>query len=213
MANYISEGVTFSNVKAGINTGGQKLNKAPYKYDNDGNIIAPQSVINIIDIDWCQANIPGIDEPIEGTAHFLAKIGQINTTIGLINQTLAGINDNLDDTITSEELAQTVESINESIQSLAENIGGTGEGSISERIDSITEAIESLQENIGGTGEGSLNERVENNSSDIDEIKRQIQSILSGQTKITGHVDHVILSEEEYLALGMDLQNVRKRDK
>ncbi len=227
MANFTSNGVTFNNVKAGINTGGQKITKAPYKYDNDGNIIAPQSVINAIDIDWNQAQIPGIDEPIENTGALLAKVGQINTIIGLINQTLAGINDNLDNTITSEELAQTVESINESIQNLAENIGGTGEGSISERIDSITEAIEllqeniggtgegsindridsinetisELQENIGGTGEGSLNDRVENNSSDIDEIKLQIQRILNGTDKINGHIEHVILTENEYNAL------------
>jgi len=291
MANYTSNGVTFNNVKAGINTGGQKLTKSPYKYDENGNIVNPQQVINAIDIDWCQATVTGLSEPISSTAQLLSKVGEMNQNIEKLNGDLESVQETIGgtgeesifkriDTIneaieelhgalesvqetiggTSEEsIFEIIDTINEAIESLQQNIGGTGEGSISERMnkidnaieelqqniggtgegsiaermdeidsaieelqqniggtgegsiaermDEIDSAIEELQQNIGGTGEGSINDRVDNNASDINEIKRQIQAILNGQAKISGHVEHVILTEAEYEALGIKDQN------
>lgn len=199
MANYTSNGVTFNNVKAGINTGGQKLTKSPYKYDANGNIVNPQQVINAIDIDWCQATVTGLSEPISSTAQLLSKVGEMNQNIEELNSALESVQETIGGT-GEESITEKIETINEAIESLQETIGGTGEESIFERIDTINEAIESLQQNIGGTGEGSI-------ISDIDDIKRQIQSILSGQTKISGHVEHVIMTEEEYSELAIKDEN------
>lgn len=81
MPNYESDGVLFKNITAGLNTGGQKINKAPYKYEN-GNIKNPQTIINAIDIDWNSAEVPGISDPIASTSQLLLIIGQLKQALG-----------------------------------------------------------------------------------------------------------------------------------
>lgn len=218
MANYVSNNVVFSNVKAGINTGGQKINKAPYNYDTDGNIVNPQTVINIIDIDWNNAQVPGLDEPIANSASFLEKIGEINNTIKLINQTLSSINDNIDmkasqeevntaleeingslETKASQEEVNTaIEQINTSIQELGQSIGDNEV--INNKFDEIDQSLSNLQELLSTLSENHET-RITNNETDINEIKAQIQGLLDGTIKPTNHIEHIILTEAEYEAL------------
>ena len=218
MANYISEEVIFSNVKAGINTGGQKITKAPYQYDNQGNIVNPQTLINVIDIDWNNAQVPGLDEPITNTVSFLLKVGEINNTIKLINQTLLSINDNIDmkasqeevntaleqingsleTKASQEEVNSAIEQINASIQELGESIGDND--IINNKFDEIDQSLSDLQELLSTLSENHET-RITNNETDINEIKAQIQGLLDGTIKPTNHIEHIILTEAEYEAL------------
>ena len=77
---YESDGVIFNNVKAGILTD-QKITKTRYIYDDDGNIIGHNPVINSIDIDWNNAQVPGIENNIESTAKLLKIIGALNNAV------------------------------------------------------------------------------------------------------------------------------------
>jgi len=147
MPNYESNGVLFKNVTAGLNTGGQKINKAPYKYEN-GNIKNPQLIINAIDIDWNNAEVPGLDDDIISTAMFLSTIGNINeTSKQLVRKTQeleTGLN-NLSDH-TSE--------VEESLGTLAENVDNADrrlQQSINEKI-STTEFNERVEEIVNQIG-------------------------------------------------------------
>lgn len=190
MANYISEEVIFSNVKAGINTGGQKITKAPYQYDNQGNIVNPQTLINVIDIDWNNAQVPGLDEPITNTVSFLLKIGEINNTIKLVNQTLLSLTDSVDDKVSQSAFEETVAQINGSIQQLGEDLANNE--ALNNRLNEISEAIESLATDVS--------DRISPIEEDIETIKTQIQQILDG-TLSPGGINHIILTEAEYEAL------------
>lgn len=83
---YESDGVIFSNVKAGILTD-QKITKTRYIYDDDGKIIGHNPVINSIDIDWNNAQVPGIENNIESTAKLLKIIGALNNAVKEWNNT------------------------------------------------------------------------------------------------------------------------------
>ena len=75
---YKSGDVEFSNIKnAGITTG-QKISSSKYNVDEDGNIIKPNKIINAIDIDWNNAKIKGIDNPISTSADLLHIISNMN---------------------------------------------------------------------------------------------------------------------------------------
>ena len=82
-ANYRENNVTnvqFTDIDpiVSLKTRGSKITRGAYALDNEGNIIAPQKVINAIDIDWNKAVITGIDGNIETTAQLLGLIGQLN---------------------------------------------------------------------------------------------------------------------------------------
>lgn len=80
--NLIDNGVTFRNIiTARITTGGFKIAKGKYKQDAHGNIVSGMPAINAIDIDWCNAQIPGIDDPITSTGQLLSIIGEIKQII------------------------------------------------------------------------------------------------------------------------------------
>ena len=78
---YESEGVVFNDVIAGIHTGGQKITGYEYTYDENGNIVEPQPIVNSIDIDWNNAQVPGLENSIDSTAALLKIIGDINNRI------------------------------------------------------------------------------------------------------------------------------------
>lgn len=84
---YESEGVVFNDVIAGIHTGGQKITGYEYTYDENGNIIEPQPIVNSIDIDWNNAQVPGLENSIDSTAALLKVIGTLNNDFKELNTT------------------------------------------------------------------------------------------------------------------------------
>ena len=97
MANYKDSNVNnvqFNDIDAVIQlkTGGSKLTRGTYVLDNEGNIVAPQKVINAIDIDWNKAKIIGIENNIESTAQLLGLLGQINASNKSNEQAIDEIN-------------------------------------------------------------------------------------------------------------------------
>jgi len=85
--------VTFRDIiNAGLFTGGPKIAKGKYRKDENNNITGNMPVINAIDIDWCNANVIGLDEPITSTGQLLSIIGQLSAQVN----NLAQKTDNLD---------------------------------------------------------------------------------------------------------------------
>ena len=78
---FIDNNVTFNNVSASVNTGGSKISSSNYVYDEDGNIIESNPVVNSIDIDWNGAEVPGLDNPINSTGQLLSIIGNMNSSL------------------------------------------------------------------------------------------------------------------------------------
>lgn len=79
--NYEKDGVRFTNIdNAGLFTGGPKISKAKYREEN-GTIKEPMKIINAIDIDWNNAQITGISNPINSTSELLSLIGNIKQSI------------------------------------------------------------------------------------------------------------------------------------
>lgn len=81
MSNYTSNNVKFTVGDTGIRTGGMKLGRLPYNKDEHGNITDPQKVINAIDIDWNNAEIQGLDNPINSTSELLNIVGKMNSSL------------------------------------------------------------------------------------------------------------------------------------
>lgn len=87
MSNYIDNKneVTYSNINPIYVVTGQKIAAAEYKYDADGNIKSPRPVINAIDIDWNNAQGPGIDTPIKSTSDLIKTIGETREDLSKIS--------------------------------------------------------------------------------------------------------------------------------
>ena len=117
MPNYESNGVLFKDITAGLNTGGQKINKAPYKYEN-GNIKNPQTIINAIDIDWNSAEVPGISDPITSTSQLLSIIGQLKQSLLDTYATTAYVDNKIEAAIENGEgFERIIEEIQDRIDS------------------------------------------------------------------------------------------------
>lgn len=83
---YIDNEITFNGIEhAGLITGGPKLSKGKYESDNNGNIMYNMPIINAIDIDWNNAEIPGVNNPLTSTGQLLAIIGELKQSLGNIN--------------------------------------------------------------------------------------------------------------------------------
>ena len=106
--NYIDNGVTFRDILVtGLKTGGLKISKGEYKLNGNGQIKNNMPIINAIDIDWCKAIVPGIDDPITSTGQILKIIGQLKQAID--NNSSSSSLDTLIDRLNS--LEETVNNI------------------------------------------------------------------------------------------------------
>ncbi len=78
--------VTFRDIiNAGLITGGPKIAKGKYRKDENNNITGNMPVINAIDIDWCNANVAGLDDAITSTGQLLELIGKMKAALGNID--------------------------------------------------------------------------------------------------------------------------------
>lgn len=108
--NFTQNGVTFKDIlNAGLITGGPKISKGKYVTDNEGRIIKNMPIINAIDIDWCNAIVPGINDPITSTGQILSIIGQLRQAIGASDS----------DDPNSQTLLSRLAAIEESIENYA----------------------------------------------------------------------------------------------
>lgn len=82
MSNYSENGVQFTVGEVGIATGGMKIGRAKYSKDGNNNILGPQKIINAIDIDWNNAEVEGIESPINSTAQLLKILGELYSGTG-----------------------------------------------------------------------------------------------------------------------------------
>lgn len=80
MSNFTENGINFTVGDAGIYTGGMKISRQAYS-KTGGNINSPQKIINAIDIDWNNAEVPGITGPISSTSQVLQALGIIKQQI------------------------------------------------------------------------------------------------------------------------------------
>ena len=85
MADYIDNNVIFTNIDQTYIHTGQKISGAQYKFDKNRNIKSPQPVINAIDIDWNNAQGPGIDTPIKSTSDLIKTIGETREDLNKIS--------------------------------------------------------------------------------------------------------------------------------
>ena len=77
MSIFTENGITFNNVTDPIITTGGNI-FARGKYSKTGSQInLPQKVLNAIDIDWNNANVPGLPIPISNTSQVLKILGEI----------------------------------------------------------------------------------------------------------------------------------------
>lgn len=114
--NFKDNNVTFRDIyQTALKTGGLKLSGGQYKTDAHGDITSGKSVINAIDIDWCKALVPGIDDPITSTGQLLAIIGQLK-------QAIAG-----SEASDHQSLLERVNSIEEIINGLGESVNSIDE--------------------------------------------------------------------------------------
>ena len=190
MPNYESNGVLFKNITAGLNTGGQKINKAPYKYEN-GNIKNPQTIINAIDIDWNSAEVPGIEGEITSTAVLLHTLGVMNDAI---NDIING-----DTPINEEELRdiqQAIQELQEDVEELQNGSGGQGGGQGGGSSEIPTDLANRLQ---------TIEQRLQNLSGLP--TASQFQALQSSVTTLSNKVNgldnfkHSIIEKEDFDAL------------
>lgn len=129
---YESEGVVFNDVIAGIHTGGQKITGYEYTYDENGNIVEPQPIVNSIDIDWNNAQVPGLENSIDSTAALLKIIGDINNRIKSMEEQ-SGQTDNQSHIMLTQEEYDALEEKDPNIVYFivedGDNPGGGGETS------------------------------------------------------------------------------------
>ena len=64
-----------------IKTGGFKIARGEYVIGSNGKIEKPQPFINAIDIDWNNAEITGLEDPITSTAQVLSILGDLNNKV------------------------------------------------------------------------------------------------------------------------------------
>ena len=85
MADYIDNNIIFTDIDQTYLNAGQKVSGGEYKYDAEGNIISPRPIINAIDIDWNNAQGPGIDTPIKSTSDLIKTIGETREDLNKIS--------------------------------------------------------------------------------------------------------------------------------
>ena len=85
MADYIDNNIIFTDIDQTYLNAGQKVSGGEYKYDAEGNIISPRPIINAIDIDWNNAQGPGIDTPIKSTSDLIKTIGETREDLSKIS--------------------------------------------------------------------------------------------------------------------------------
>ena len=84
MADYIDNNIIFTDIDQTYLNAGQKVSGGEYKYDAEGNIISPRPIINAIDIDWNNAQGPGIDTPIKSTSDLIKTISETKEDLNKI---------------------------------------------------------------------------------------------------------------------------------
>ena len=179
MGNYSENGIQFTVVDAGIYTGGMKVSRLAYQKDNEGNIQGPQRIVNGIDIDWNNAEVPNIDNPIISTGQLLAIIGELKGIVGgseegkSIMSRLEALESELD--------SEDPQSILSKLTALEEEINGEGDQSISNRIsslenqfdeenpNSLLEKVNSIDEQINGEDSSSITNKLNSIEDKLDE--------------------------------------------
>lgn len=85
---FTDNNVTFNNISASTNTGGTKISSGNYVYDEEGNIIESNPVVNSIDIDWNSAQVPGLNDPVNSTGQLLSIIGTLQSRLNELSNTV-----------------------------------------------------------------------------------------------------------------------------
>jgi hypothetical protein len=81
MSIFTENGITFNNVTDPIiTTGGNMFARGQYS-KTGSQINLPQKVLNAIDIDWNNANVPGLPTPINNTSQILKILGELYSGI------------------------------------------------------------------------------------------------------------------------------------
>ena len=57
---------------------GNKISYSNYRYDEEGKILNHQPIVNAIDIDWQNAEVPGLSKKISSTSDLLSEISKIS---------------------------------------------------------------------------------------------------------------------------------------
>jgi len=123
---FTDNNVTFNNISASTNTGGTKISSGDYIYDEEGNIIENNPVINSIDIDWNSAVVPGLENPINSTGQLLNIVGTIYSDLEESQSNLNNLSESQSElsTLVTENNATYTDLFNEIKQQIQQIIDG-----------------------------------------------------------------------------------------
>lgn len=106
---YTDNGIVFNNVKdiqkiAGIRSD-LRYSAADYNYDTSDNPIAPNFLINVIDVDWNGANVNGTT--VDTTGQLLKIIADLQTKVGQLESAFSTLAQNVGALVTITNGDQT----------------------------------------------------------------------------------------------------------
>lgn len=99
---YTDNGIVFDNVKeiakyANIDSNA-RYSAADYNYDTSDNPIAPNFLINVIDVDWNGANVNGTT--VDTTGQLLKIIADLQTKVGQLETAFSTLASNVGTLVT-----------------------------------------------------------------------------------------------------------------